>query len=634
MNRLEHDLLLVMLNLSRLRDREMIMRLFVEALSAAVSGVSLRYLEAAEQTEGEVVEVATPEAKFGRIAIEDPAAVLTVQERACFRNAIRMLAVVLENAARAERLATENSRLDKAVAARTADLRRSLAESDDLYHNASCGYHSLDAVGVYVRVNDTELRWLGYGREEVVGRLAFLDLVAEESRPDFVRSFALLKDSGTAQDLELDLIRKDGTRIPVLQSATAVTDVHGRFVMSRATVYDLSERRKADRDLRESEERFWQSQKLEAIGRLAGGIAHDFNNLLTVIIACSEMLQTSLHAEDPACADAKSILDAGQRAAALTRQLLAFARRQPTIPAPTDVGRVVAGMAAMLRRLIGDDVELEISNAIDLRLVQIDKAQLEQVLLNLAVNARDAMLTGGVLRIETANRDLERAGGEHRRCVVLAVNDTGVGISPEARAHLFEPFFTTKEQGKGTGLGLATVYGIVRQAGGSVNVESAAGKGTRFEVLFPASDEQSLPATVSTPGGMYRGTGTILLVDDEPNVRATAARILRAAGYTVLEAADGEQAVAIAARAPNVDLLLTDMVMPRMTGSELASRLVRSSGLKVIFMSGYADGTRLHASPPAACSVTLLEKPFSVSSLTRAVHERLGNLADGASSAD
>jgi PAS domain S-box-containing protein len=620
---LEHDLLLLMLNLSRLRDRETIKRLFVEALSTAVPGVSLRYLAPGEQTQLEVVEVATPEAHFGRIAIEDPAGMVTAPQGAPLRNAIRMLAVVLENVARAERLASENSRLDKAVASRTAELQRSLSESDDLYQNAACGYHSLNTAGEYVRVNDTELRWLGYGREELLAGVSFLSLVAEESRSAFARSFALLKEQGGVQDVEIDLLRKDGSRLPVLQSATAVTDAHGRFVMSRATVYDLSERRKAERDLRESEERFWQSQKLEALGRLAGGVAHDFNNLLTVIIACSEMVRESLDPADPAYADAESVLDAGQKAASLTRQLLAFGRRQPRTPLPTDLGGVVAGMENMLRRLIGEDVDFQIFRGTALRLVQVDTGQIEQVILNLAVNARDAMPQGGTLRIETINRDIEQ-DGVRREYVMLAVSDTGVGILPEARAHLFEPFFTTKEKGKGTGLGLATVYGIVQQAGGNVSVDSATGKGTRFEVLFPATDAQNEPAAASKPTGMQRGTGTILVVDDEPQVRATAARVLREAGYTVFEAADGGQAMAIAETLPKLDLLLTDVVMPRMSGFELASQLGRSTlDLKVIFMSGYSSDVRSLAIQPAVRFATLLEKPFTVGSLTGAVRERL-----------
>jgi CheY-like chemotaxis protein len=273
--------------------------------------------------------------------------------------------------------------------------------------------------------------------------------------------------------------------------------------------------------------------------------------------------------------------------------------------------------------LIGEDVDFQIFRGTALRLVQVDTGQIEQVILNLAVNARDAMPQGGTLRIETINRDIEQ-DGVRREYVMLAVSDTGVGILPEARAHLFEPFFTTKEKGKGTGLGLATVYGIVKQAGGNVSVDSATGKGTRFEVLFPATDAQNEPAAASKPTGMQRGTGTILVVDDEPQVRATAARVLREAGYTVFEAADGGQAMAIAETLPKLDLLLTDVVMPRMSGFELASQLGRSTlDLKVIFMSGYSSDVRSLAIQPAVRFATLLEKPFTVGSLTGAVRERL-----------
>lgn len=629
MDALGHDLLLLMLNLARVRDRGMIMRLFVEALSAALPGVTARYLEPGQETEGEVVDVATPEAHFGRVALEDPGGALGAIDRARYRNAVRMLAVVLENVARAERLASENGRLDSAVAARTGELRRSLAESEDLYQSASCGYHSLDGAGVYVRVNDTELRWLGYQREELVRKVKFQSLLAIESHQEFDRYFSVLKQQGTVKDIELQMIRKDGTPLPVLLSAAAVADGDGRFVMSNATVYDLSERRKAERDLRESEERFWQSQKLEAIGRLAGGIAHDFNNLLTVILACSELLEMSLGPEDPRRTDAGTIIDTAFRASSLTRQLLTFGRRQETNAVPMDLGSVVASMEKMLRRLIGEDVELEVSRGPDLGLIQADTAQMEQVVLNLVVNARDAMPSGGRVRVETSNWNRDPSDLQGHRSVVLTVSDTGTGIPPEARAHLFEPFFTTKPMGKGTGLGLATVYGIVKQAGGTIRVHSEVGQGTRFELLFPSIAGQRAETPPDRGEGLQGGTGTVLLVDDDPGVRGATVRVLREAGYTVIEAADGERAIKLAAELPRLDLLITDIVMPRMRGPQLAARLVRSRrDLKVIFMSGYPDGERLHMNDSTQASATFLQKPFSIGKLTRAVRERLGQPSD------
>ena len=604
------------------------MRLFVEALSAAIPRVSVRYLESGEAGQGEVVDVATPEAHFGRVALEDPTGALTEQDRARYRNAVRMLAVVLENVARAERLASENFRLDQAVAIRTAELQRSLAESNDLYQNASCGYHSLDANGIYVRVNDTELRWLGYEREELVGKVSFDELVASESQHAFAGSFAALKERGAVQDVELEIIRKDRTRIPVLLSATAVEDAQKRFVMSRTTIYDLSERRTAERNLRESEERFWQSQKLEAIGRLAGGIAHDFNNLLTVIIACSELLLLGFDAADPKRNDAESIIDAGKKAALLTGQLLAFGRRRVSTPIPTDLGTVIAGMEKMLHRLIGEEIELEIVCGEPLRLIRADAGQMEQVVLNLAVNARDAMPTGGRLRIEASNLDSEDGQGERRRCIMLSVSDTGLGIAPEIRSRLFEPFFTTKALGKGTGLGLATVHGITKQLGGSVRVESVVGQGTRFEVLLPATDDQRENAPAADPEAPQRGMGTLLLVDDEPSVRSMTARVLRESGYTVIEAADGEHAIQLAANTERLDLLLTDVIMPRMRGADLAARLRQSRpDLRVLFMSGYPDDERFLAEDLGQGSATLLEKPFTLGALTRAVGKQVAGSA-------
>jgi PAS domain S-box-containing protein len=625
---LEQDLLLLMLNLSRMQDRDRIVRLYVEALCSTVPGVTVRRLAEGEpEGGGELLEIATPGAAFGRLVLEDPQGKLSPTDRARLRNATRMLAVVLENTARAERLSSENARLDAAVAERTAELQQALARSEDLYQHAPCGYHSLDENAVYVRVNDTELRWLGYERDELVGKKKFTDLVSPGSLVRFLHGFASVKTTGAPLEGELELVCKDGASFPVLMRASAVLDEAGKFVASRATMFDLSERRRAERTLRDTEERFRQSQKLEALGRLAGGVAHDFNNLLTVIVSCSEVILDSLPPADQLREDAAEIADAAAKAAQLTRQLLAFGRRQPANPVPLDLGETVAGMEKMLRRLIGEDVELLVSRQPGLMPVMADPGRFEQVVLNLVVNARDAMPAGGRIVLETTNTT-HRAGngldlppGPYVR---LAVSDTGTGMSGEVRSHLFEPFFTTKAEGKGTGLGLATVYGIVKQAGGEVKVDSEPGRGSRFEVLLPAAPaEAALEAEGRGGDEVQGGSETILLVEDEARVRAAEAQMLRRAGYTVIEAPDGETAVGCAGAGTPFDVLVTDLVMPRLGGAALAAKLRKLRGpIPVVFVSGYG-GEVLAGDDLGEGTAAVLQKPFTAGALTRAIRAQL-----------
>ena len=380
------------------------------------------------------------------------------------------------------------------------------------------------------------------------------------------------------------------------------------------------------------EEQLRQAQKMEAIGRLAGGVAHDFNNLLTAIIGYSQIVLASLGPTAPLRKEVEEIQQAGKRASSLTSQLLAFSRRQVLQPSVIDLNRVVSNTTKMLRRLIGEDIHLATTLSPDLGRVKIDPGQIEQVIMNLAVNARDAMPEGGKLTIETSNTLFDEAySREHINAqtgnyVMLAVTDTGIGMGAETRSHIFEPFFTTKEKGLGTGLGLSMVYGIVKQSGGYIWVYSEPGKGTTFKIYLPHV-EGAEDAVLQRDEAEYlpRGTETVLLVEDEQAVRDLSARILRELGYTVIEASNGEEALAISRERANgeLQLLLTDVVMPQMSG-KLLTDMVKAArpGIKVLFSSGYTDNALVHHGSLEP-GTAFLQKPFSPGALARKVREVL-----------
>jgi PAS domain S-box-containing protein len=400
-------------------------------------------------------------------------------------------------------------------------------------------------------------------------------------------------------------------------------DPSGRRFLGGMAV-DTTERGKLEEQLR-------QSQKMEAVGRLAGGIAHDFNNLLTIIGGYSQLLLERLQPGERAREQVQEIKKAGERAGALTRQLLAFSRRQVLAPQVLDLNAVVANLEKMLPRLIGEDVELVSRAGPELGRVKADPGQIEQIIMNLAVNARDAMPQGGRLSIETANADLDETFARAHvptkpgRYVMLSVTDTGVGMDAKVKAHLFEPFFTTKEHGKGTGLGLATVYGIVKQSGGYIWTDSEPGEGTTFSVYLPRVNEavyavQPVKSQIRVPDG----SETILLVEDEQGVRSMVRGVLKSRGYTVLEASRGDEALQICKRHEGtIHLLLTDVVMPEMGGRELAKRVVNlRRDAKVLLMSGYTDDAVIRQGELKP-GVGLLQKPFTPDALASKVREVL-----------
>lgn len=392
------------------------------------------------------------------------------------------------------------------------------------------------------------------------------------------------------------------------------------------------ERKNAEQALSRSEDQLRQSQKMEAVGSLAGGVAHDFNNLLSVILSYSELLADELQSGDPMRAHLQEIHQAGERAADLTRQLLSFSRQQVLQPTVLDLNDVFSRMEKMLRRVIGEDVELIWQAAPGLRKILADPGQLEQVIMNLVINARDAMPRGGKLTLETSNVVLDarqiaaHPGESPGPRVALKVTDTGVGMDKVTKARMFEPFFTTKEVGKGTGLGLATVFGIVRQSGGTISVSSELGKGTSFDIFFPPSDREVVPtASTTRERRTMAGSETVLLVEDNESVRVLTRSILHRYGYNVLEAQGGGDAVLLCEQHQGViHLLLTDVVMPRMSGRQLAERLLATRpGMRVLYMSGYTDDAVvrhgiLHS------TIAFIQKPITPGPLARKVREVLG----------
>ncbi|MDQ3137058.1 MAG: PAS domain S-box protein [Gemmatimonadota bacterium] len=423
----------------------------------------------------------------------------------------------------------------------------------------------------------------------------------------------------------------DGAQKTILNSAVPLRSLDGKILGAILVHQDITDQRAAQVALRRNEEQLRHAQKMEAVGRLAGGIAHDFNNLLTGILSYGDLVLQELRHGDPIRADVEQIRHAGERAAALTRQLLAFSRRQVLQPRILSLNRSVAELEVMFRRLLGADVSLETELDPGLGCVLADPGQLEQVLVNLVVNARDAMPGGGRLTIATANLDIETvddARGDGIRFgpyVTLSVGDTGVGMDVATQARIFEPFFTTNAAGKGAGLGLSTVFGVVEQSGGHIAVESALGRGARFTIFLPRHEGSDVAETGETDRrGLPRGTETLLLVEDEAAVRDSARRLLEWHGYTVVEARHGAEALRIVeAGDRRIDLVVTDLVMPEMGGRELVERLrSRQPALKVLYMSGYSERavTVDGVMPPAT---GFMEKPFTVEQLTRRTREML-----------
>jgi PAS domain S-box-containing protein len=460
---------------------------------------------------------------------------------------------------------------------------------------------------------------------------SFLEAILPEDRARVIAAQAK-QLAGELTHEEYRITRPDGGVRWIGDRRFPIKNESGQVYRIAGIAEDITERKRTDEVLRKSEDQLRKSQRLEAVGRLAGGVAHDFNNMLTAIIGTTELAMLELHRDHPARKDLKEIKQTADRAANLTRQLLAFARQQISAPGILNLNDLIINLDKMLRRLIGEDIELVMVPASDIGLIQVDAGQLEQVIVNLAVNARDAMPQGGSLVLQTANFTVapeaaqqhpELAPGEY---VVLTVRDTGLGMTEEVKARLFEPFFTTKEFGKGTGLGLATCYGVIKQNGGHIEVESEIGKGSTFRLYLPQITETAATRPqLDHAGALPHGSETVLLVEDEPTVREVATRMLREQGYNVLVAANGDEALQLARSRSNepIHLLVTDVVMPRLSGKAVADQLrAGRPDMKVLFISGYSDDTLIRHGA-ADTGLNFLQKPFSPSLLAYKIRDVL-----------
>lgn len=518
---------------------------------------------------------------------------------------------------------TDQKRVEQALHESEATFRA-------LFEQAGIGMAMVDPKGRIVRANEKLVRLLGYQAPELCGMHGRRVTHPDDYDSEKVQFIEMLEGKNSGYCVEKRYIRKDGTVIWGRLTLTAVHNPAGKSPFAIGMVEDITDRKRAEEERERAESELRHAQRMEVVGRLAGGVAHDFNNMLGVILGCAEDALNRLNLDNPLRQDLEGIRSAAQRSADLTRQLLAFSRKQTIVPKVINLNQVLEQHQKMLRRIIGERIRLEFSPAPDLWPTYIDPAQVDQILANLAVNARDAIADTGTVTVATRNVRVDRentsryGGAADGEYVLLSVSDTGVGMPEEIRDRIFEPFFTTKELGKGTGLGLSTVYGIVRQNGGYIGVDSRIGHGTTLRAVFPRHDGAQESEVENPRTATEKGTETILLVEDEERLLQLVQRLLVHQGYTVLVASSAEQAVTVAADVRDeIQLLLTDVVMPSMNGRELSERIRQIvPGIRVLYMSGYAGdvigNVGVHES-----AYDFIAKPFSVLDLTAKIRNIL-----------
>ena len=531
--------------------------------------------------------------------------------------------------AQAGQLRAANNDMERRVAQRTTELSRANEELRDandmrqtLIRFAPLAIFALDPEGRVVFWSPGAERIFGFTEAEAIGQM--LPTIPAVRRPEFEQALALQRAGEVLEGAERTHQRKDGSRVDAAVWSVPLRDPSGKITGFLCFIADVSERKQL-------EEQFRQSQKLEAVGRLAGGVAHDFNNLLTVIMGYIEMLIAEVPTYSDVLDYAREIQAAADRASALTGQLLAFSRRQIAQPRVLSLNEAVERSVKLLARVIGEDIGIKTHLDPDLGKIRADPTHIDQALMNLVVNARDAMPKGGTLTIETANIMLDESyagrhiGVEAGAYAMLAVSDTGVGMTPEIRDRIFEPFFTTKESGKGTGLGLSIVYGVVKQNSGDILVYSEPGNGTSFKLYFPLVEAPAELTEAERRAADLRGAETVLLVEDEERIRKLVVTMLAKQGYRVLEAESPAAAMAyVEERGETIELLLTDIVMPDMNGFDLAKAVRQARpDIKLLYMSGYTDN-RVSEGWVLDPGTPFLQKPFTASALAQKVREALG----------